>query len=148
MNVFIFNYRIEIPIFRSQRKSDYLQQVERLLTLPPIMLSLTACKVVNSAHYLICCVLPVHAYLSRVVVLRFPSFNNRHQGEFNASIIQAVRPVEKRFNPGIVCLIQPELVLPIEKYRFLHPPEHCVTQQIVYFTQLDSNPCFPEWDLN
>ena len=44
INVFIFQYGIKIPIFDIPRVLDYLQKVERLLILPPIMLSLTACK--------------------------------------------------------------------------------------------------------
>ena len=44
INVFIFQYGIKIPIFDIPRVLDYLQKVERLLILPPIMLSLTVCK--------------------------------------------------------------------------------------------------------
>ena len=44
LHVFIFQYGIKIPIFDIPRVLDYLQKVERLLILPPIMLSLTVCK--------------------------------------------------------------------------------------------------------
>ena len=96
INVFIFQYGIKIPIFDIPRVLDYLQKVERLLILPPIMLSLTACKLVNSADYYFCCVL-LYMWISSCRPEVF-QVSTTVKWDFNASIIQAVRPVEKRCN--------------------------------------------------